>query len=208
MTTFIVIMCIMFLVAVFFIFGANAFIAFLRKKYLKGVISIITVGAILLLLLTLTRNTLGITSLIGGLISAISMFFTNDMQKDKGTTVWISIMCFISMMIMIFAMGFSLLELKCERHIVYEPYTIRVCDNSVEVTANFDKLPDRAYSEIVSKSVKMKENGEEYYEGRVITIYECIDKIFSELHSECTCTSEELCDLCKENILNTRVIVE
>lgn len=205
MTTFIVIMCIMFLAAVFFIFGANAFIAFLRKKYLKGVISIITVGAILLLLLTLTRNTLGITSLIGGLISAISMF---DMQKDKGTTVLVSIMYFISMMIMIFVMGFSLLELKCERHIVYEPYTIRVCDNSVEITTNFDKLPDGAYSEIVSKSVKMKENGEEYYEGRVITIYECIDKIFSELHSECTCTSEELCDLCKENILNTRVMVE
>lgn len=208
MTIFVLIISILFLVTVFVFLGIDAFIAFRKKKYLIGVISIIAIVVVLLWLLTLALSTISINSLIVSLVLAISVFFINKLQINKKEAIVGAVLVFTAMTVVCYAMGFSLLELECERHIVYEPYTIRVCDNSVEITTNFDKLPDLAYAEIVSKSVEMKENGEEYYAGRAIVIYECIDKIFSELHSECTCTSEGLCDLCKENILNTRVIVE
>ena len=189
------------------IFFAIGIILVLHRKRL-GIIYIVTsVFWIASLILLYFFNSYANSLILGiptGLLSAIAAILTKRNDTNfNGHTWFLALLVFSIILCAIISYGSLFDALSVREHTVYVPYQVEITAHNINVSYDCDAiLPETIIPEKVKE---MQQSGQTHYEGKLRIVYYCRNLIFSNFHENCTCTSNKLCDKCRNNIVSTKV---
>lgn len=190
-------------------FFAGGFILYnLRKEKEKPILITSIVGIILQLGISISLiltgklwlTLLGLFVCLGLIIS----YMTGTKDLDKGTH-YSAFFCFISLLMVGTAAGSGVTGVEYTHMIRYE-YVISVKDNKARIEVSSNPETQEAIQKLANE---VSDFDYAYDEGIVTVVYKCnVPFIHNNNHSQCICSSEEICDFCEKFVSKKDVIIE
>lgn len=180
----------------------------LRKEKEKPILITSIVGIILQLGISIALILTGKICLLGleflGIIGLV-IFYTVGIKDQEKVVPYSVGFCMISWLIVGIAAGIGSTGVEYT-HTIKSEYVISIENNKaqVEVSSN-----PEAQEAIQKRANEVSDFDYVYDEGIVTVVYRCnVPFIHNNNHSQCICSSEEICDFCEKFVSRKDVIIE